>query len=465
MLAAHAKAANDYINEQVKAVLWEHGELSWKLRPEQAELKAALEDPIVQLVVLNLSRRFGKTYMLVLYAIEQCRKKKQKVRYGCSFRTDLEEFVMPAFALILEDCPPDLRPEYVSYRKTWVFKNGSEIKLIGLDKHPNGIRGNAISIIIIDEAGFVKNLKKIYTSVIIPATAKQQNIKLIFSSTPPDTPDHFFIALIDKAQAQANGLYREMTIDQISDLAPEERQRLLDEIGGEDSVDAQREFFCKLIIDASIALAPEFNPLIHVKEIEIPKYCFFWVSGDTGIVRDLTVFHLWGYDFMRAKALVFDEVWFTPDIGSDVMAADCIAMEDGRKVTRHIDTDARLRMDLAKDHKFVSMLPQKEELEATVNQVRVALRTCAVEIGPKCKLLINTLKMGTLNKQRTDLARTEALGHMDAYMSFAYGLRHINKENPYPAYGGAMPHTHYIKREQQNKTASAFQGLFKGAKQ
>ena len=129
--------------------------LGYKLRPEQKTLRTKIYDALVQLIVFNISRRWGKTYVLCLYAIEQAIRKKQKIRYGAALRDDLEEFVIPSFEQILEDCPESLKPRYIRSRKTWVFPNGSEIKLVGLDKNPNGLRGNAINIIIIDEAGFV----------------------------------------------------------------------------------------------------------------------------------------------------------------------------------------------------------------------------------------------------------------------------------------------------------------------
>ncbi len=113
-------------------------------------------------------------------------------------------------------------------------------------------------------------------------------------------------------------------------------------------------------------------------------------------------------------------------------------------------------------HGYPCMLPRKDELEATVNQVRVALQTCALEIDPKCKLLITTLRSGTFNKHHTDLARSTALGHMDAFMSCAYALRHANKANPYPLHGGATDATHYI-RPQHNQTATSLRGLFRGS--
>lgn len=449
-------------DSELRSELWRRGRIDWKLRPEQLLLKQELESIHVSLAVYNICRRFGKTYTLVLYAIEQCIRERQKIRYGCAFLTDLEEFVLPAFALILDDCPPDVRPTYHAQKKTWFFPNGSSIKLVGLDKNPNGLRGNAIAKIIVDEAGFVVNLKFVYTSVIIPATAKQKNIKIIFLSTPPKTPDHFFVELMDRAQARDNAIYCELTIDDISDLEPAERQRLLDEIGGEHSVEAQREFFCRIVIDVTIALAPEFDELKHVRPCSAPEFCNFWVGGDTGGVRDRTVLHLMTYDFRRAKVLVLDEVEFPNSTGSEIWVAAAKKMEGGRKVARHVDAEGQLRVDLQAQHGYPVLLPRKDELDPTVNQVRIALRRCEVEIDPKCKLLIKTLKGGTLNPQRTDLARTEALGHMDAFMSFAYGLRHKNTANPYPAYGvGVTDATHYI-RPTQNQNAAGLRSLFRG---
>lgn len=454
---------DDALSFAARRDLWRYGNIAWKLRPEQLLLKQELERCEVQLAVFNICRRLGKTYTLVLYAIEQAMLEKQKIRYGCAFLTDLEEFVLPAFALILEDCPDDLRPHYHLTRKTWIFPNGSEIKLVGLDKNPNGLRGNAIAKIIIDEAGFVSNLKFVYTSVIIPATAKQKNIKVIFLSTPPPTPEHFFVTLMDKAQSQPNGFYKELTIDDISDLDPVERQRLLDEVGGEQSIEAQREFFCRIIIDVTIALAPEFDAKRHVKECVAPEFTKFWVSGDTGGVRDRTVFHLMTYDFRRAKIMVLDEIEFPSVTGSETWVAAAKKMEAGRPVTRFIDADGQMRVDLQTQHGYPVMLPRKDELTPTVNQVRVALRRDEVEIDPKCVLLIKTLKGGTLNPQRTDLARTEALGHMDAFMSFAYGMRHANRANPFPQYGvGVSEATHFI-RPNQTPTATKLRGLFRGA--
>lgn len=423
----------------VQTVLWERGELSWKLRPEQRRLKVELERSHVQLGVFNISRRWGKTYTLCTYALEQAMRKRQKIRYGCAFLADLEEFVLPAFNQLLEDCPESLRPAYIRSRKAWLFPNGSEIKLVGLDKNPQGLRGNAIAIIIIDEAGFIMNLRHVYTSVIIPATAKQKGIKVVFISTPPESPDHYFVELIQKAQTQANGYYLCLTIDDISDLDPRERQRLLDEVGGERSTTAQREFFCRIIVDATRAVAPEFDADAErdiVKALtELPQFYRTWIAGDLGGVQDKTVAHLCAYDFERGKVLFLAESAHGNQTPTSAIVGGFRELESAAKVPptrRHMDGSGQTLTDLRVDFNYLVSLPDKEDFDAGLNMLRVAILKRKIEIDPGCKLLIMTLKMGMLNRQRTDYERTEALGHCDAVASAIYAYRHRLIDNPFP---------------------------------
>jgi hypothetical protein len=410
--------------EQATELLWERGDIDWKLRPEQRKLKTALESGACQLAVFNISRRLGKTFTLVTYAIEQAIRTRQKVRYGCAFLSDLEEFVLPAFALILEDCPERVRPKYIRSRKTWEFPNGSEIKLIGIDKNPEGLRGNAINVIIIDEAAFVSNLRHVYTSVIIPATAKQTNIKLIFISTPPESPEHFFVELINKAQLQANGYYATLTIDDISDLTPVERKRLLDEVGGEDSPVAQREFFCKIIIDATRALCPSFKAEDHVRPVTT-EHVKWWLFGDTGGVRDKTVFLEVGYDQVTQLVLFRSELAFDRNTATPVIIAAVKAKWPGN-TNIVLDAPGQLRVDYSSAG-LPTTPPQKDDFAAGLLLLLAAFHNGRAVIDPSCALLIRTLGGGMLNKQRTDYERSEALGHGDAAAAAIYSLRGVDR--------------------------------------
>ena len=374
----------------------------------------------------NISRRLGKSFTLVLYAIEQAMQSEQKIRFGSAFLSELEEFIQPAFELILADCPSDIRPEYRATKKVYRFPNGSEIKLVGLDKNPNGLRGNAINIIIIDEAAYVSNLKYLYTSVIIPATMNQKNIKIIVISTPPESPEHFFVELIKKAQLSDTAFYLCLTIDDISDLAPEEKKRLLDEVGGEFSSTAQREFYCQIIIDAERAIAPAFAAKDHV-EWYTSKHIKWGLYGDSGGVRDLTCWLMMGWCHERQKVLVRDELWFAPHTPTGkIVEAVKERWPDNLEMTRVLDSGGQLQIDYSSLGLPV-VQPQKDSFDETLLLVNNSFYRCQVLVHPSCQLLVQTLKGGLTNRNRTDFERTKLFGHADAVMAYAYGLRGVDR--------------------------------------
>jgi hypothetical protein len=445
--------------EQARAILWRRGELSWKLRAEQRQFKAHIENSNKQLIVGNISRRWGKSYTLVLFAIEQAIKTKQRIRYAAAFKSDLEEFILPAFEQILDDCPGSIRPTYLASKQVWKFPNGSEIKLVGLDKNRDGLRGNAINIIILDEAGFVTSLQYQYTTVIIPATAKQKNIKIVAISTPPESPEHYFVELIKKAQTQPNGYYLCLTIDDISDLDPAERKRLLDEVGGEHSPTAQREFFCKIIIDASRAIAPSFDIDRHVQPVE-PEHVKWMLFGDTGGVRDKTVFLKAGWDHATGKKVFRDELVFEPGTATSEIIAAVKTRWPGLSLI--LDASGQLLIDYSAQG-LPASLPQKDEFNASLLLLNTSFHNNDVVIHPDCQLLIRTLEGGLLNKTRTDYERSEALGHADAAAACIYALRGIDKVSDIRPAISKMHH--FIHPSQANKhTAHAerIKRMFKG---
>ena len=408
---------------QAKVIAWKRGLLDWKLRPEQRLFKAEIDKPGKQLIVGNISRRWGKSYTLVLHSISQAIQKKQRIRYAAAFKTDLEEFILPAFHQILEDCPDNLRPEYLSSKQEWRFPNGSVIKLVGLDKNKNGLRGNAINIIILDEAGFVSNLKYQYTTVIIPATAKQTNIKIIVISTPPESVEHYFVDLINKAQTQPNGYYLCLTIDDISDLTADERKRLLDEVGGEHSPTAQREFFCKIIVDATRAVAPSYSKDLHVQEFE-HEHIKWQLFGDTG-AKDKTVFLEAGYSHEIGKVLFKDELHFPQATPTSVIVA-AVKERWPDRPTLILDATLQLLVDYS-SLGLPAALPAKDDFGAGLLLLNNAFYNNKILIHPTCRLLTRTLEGGLLNKQRTDYERSDALGHCDAAAAAIYALRCVDR--------------------------------------
>jgi hypothetical protein len=408
--------------ERAIAKLYDRGVLHWKLRPEQKQLRNMLEAAPTDLCTFNISRRFGKSTTCSLYAVEQAFRKKQKVLYATAFLTDLENFITPIFEWCLNECPDSLKPVFKASKKEYHFKNGSIIKLIGLDKNSNSLRGNNIDILIVDEAAFVKNLAYLYRSVIIPATMKRK-FKLIFPSTPPESPEHFWSAeLIHKSKAK--GTYIELTIDDISDLPPEEKKRLLDEVGGPTSVTALREFYCKCIADVTRTIAAEFSREKHVREF-VAEHVKWMLFGDTGGVKDKTVFLEVGYDHATGKVIFKSELEFensTPS--SQIIAAVKAKWGDG--MTLVMDAPGQLLIDYS-SLGLPAALPQKDDFGAGLLLLNNSFYNNTTIINPNCALLIRTLEGGLLNKQRSDYERSESLGHCDAVAAAIYGLRCVDR--------------------------------------
>lgn len=465
MSAALAMSDDTYLAEEAKAALWERGNLSWKLWEQQQSIYATIRRlPISQQVVVILcARQFGKSVLGLCLAVEDCLQNPDVVVLviGPTIK-QTRAIVRPRMKLLLKDAPPGLVRD-VKSEDTWYFSNGAELKLGGFDTNSAAQRGKTLFRIYIEETcnsegdDYLEFLRE----DLGPALTHSKHAQIIHMTTLPKVPDHPFV-LETMSEAELGGALFRFTIRDNKKLTPEKYAQCVKLCGGEHTTAFRREYLCEQVRDYSIILAPEFTESTHVKEhIPIPEYCNFWIGGDTGVVRDFTVFHLCGYDFARAKVLFLDERWFRPETGTATWVAECRAMEAQRKVTRHVDATSQLLLDLM-GQGFACGLPRKDELEATVNQVRIALQTGSVEIDRKCKLLITTLRSGTFNHNRTDLARTSTLGHMDAFMSCAYALRHANKANPFPPYHGASPYTHYILPTEQNPAAKGLRGLFKG---
>jgi len=419
--------------------LWSRGIIApWYLRDHQAPLYNLIATTKRDIIVPNISRRFGKSTTCVTYVIEQAIKRRCDIRYATAFLTDLEGFIVPIFNDVLVTCPDDLRPRYLEVKKTFIFPNGSKIKLVGLDKNPNGIRGNAIDELIIDEAAFVRNLAYLYRSIIVPATADRQ-FKIIFPSTPPVEPDHFWASdLIPKAKQR--GTYLEFTLDDNTHLDIKEKERLLTEIGGKESVTAQREFYCKIMRDPELVVIPEYVKERHIKRLTLPRFYKPLTTIDFDGSMDKHGIICTYYDFERAKFCVYRESLLDKNTNSGLICKTAKHLEsdlEWSEVNRVGDAPEQLRIDLSSAG-FSCRRPLKEKgsLEANINNVRLAFMRDEIEIDVSCKDLDMTLEFGSWVPTRQDWKRTTELGHLDLLAALLYAFKHQDRTNPFPVYWG-----------------------------
>lgn len=459
--------ANDYheeIRQEAMRELWHRGDLSWKLHPAQQILKETYLNSPGQLFVGNCSRQFGKTYWAVITAIEVAMSQpRSQIRYGAAFQSELIDYIIPAFENALIDCPDELRPKYSSSRQRLVFPNGSIIRLVGVDKRPNGLRGNALDLIILDEAAFIDNLDYIYKSVIIPATTHRPNCRIIIISTPPNTPSHSFVDYAHRAEAE--NCYQVFDIYQNPMLDIKDHERLKRECGGENSTTWRREYLCQFITDEDLSIIPEWRDDYIA---EVPRDHYFevyhrYIAMDLG-VKDFTVALYGYYNFKMAKLIIEDEFKLHGPSMTTQILADKIRSHEKElwgelPVYRRVcDNNWPLFVqDLASIHSLSFISTSKDTLEIMINELKLLINEGRVLIHPRCKQLIGCLKYGVWSSNKRIFARSETYGHFDALAALIYLVRNLDKNsNPIPADFGKSNHKAWLKNiEHKNHSHNA----------
>lgn len=436
--------------KDARIALWHKGILSYKLHKAQQEIYDFVEQSKDKTVVISSSRRLGKSFLLCLYAIEQCLKKDNVVvKYVAPQQQMIKTILRPIMREVLKDCPPELRPDYKTNDKLYRFPNGSEIQLAGTDSgHAESLRGGSSDLCIVDEAGFCSDLQYIVQSILIPTTTTTEG-KIILSSTPPKTPDHEFVAFIREAEHKGT-LMKKVIYDnplitptQINDII-----RAFEHVGGINSVEFRREYLCEIIVDQDEAIVPEFNDALQkeiISDWKRPPRFDVYTAMDLGF-KDLTVVLFAYYDFRNSKLIIEDElVMKGVKMTTDVLASSIKNKEATlwvNKLTNDIqkpllrisDNNLIVLNDLQRLHNLSFMPTSKDHKDAALNNMRMYLAQRKVVINPRCRTLILHLKNGTWNKARTTYDRSVDAGHYDAIDALMYLVRNVNwAKNPYPA--------------------------------
>lgn len=441
---------------------WYRNDLRYLLHSGQRVVNDHFNGCPGQLFVGNIARQFGKSYWAVTKCLELALSKPNaRIKYGTAYQTDLTEFILPTFQAVLADCPKDIEPLYKVQGSKWVFNNGSEIKLVGLDKSPNSLRGNVIDLIVIDEAGFVERLQYIYSSIIVPATLHRPNCKIIFISTPPSTPAHSFGDFIQLAESQNS--YVKLTIYENPRIGQEDIERMAKEMGGYDSTTFRRECLCELILDEDLAIIPEWDDK-YIKPPQHDEYYrvyHHYCGMDLGR-KDHTALVFGYYDFKKAKLCIEDELtmegptWTTVTLKDEILAKETELWGDVKPFRRISDNNnPHLIMDLNSLYGVHFTETNKESLEAMVNEVRVMVGAGQVEIHPRCKMIIGCMKYGLWDKNRREFSRNKIYGHFDHLAALIYLIRNLAKNsNPIPREFGHESHRSWLGHVQGSQSNS-----------
>jgi Terminase large subunit, T4likevirus-type, N-terminal len=420
---------------------WLRGRLTYKLHAGQKILRERFRSSHSQLFVGECARQFGKSFEMVVEALELAfSKPKARIKYGTAYHTDLIEFIIPTFDAVLSDCPEEIRPRYKVQGSKFVLPhNKSEIKLVGLDRNPNGLRGNVIDLIILDEAGFIMNLDYLYKSVIIPATTHRPDCKIVFISTPPSTPAHPFLDYVEKAEYE--GSYCKLTIYDNPMVDDKTIERLKVESGGEKSTTWRREYLCEHVVDSNLAIVNEWKDE-YVTEINRDEYYPFYhkyVSMDLG-VKDNTAIIFGYYDFLKATLVLEEEyVMNGPELTTEVLRKairekeEALGWNDKPYLRVSDNNNPLLLQDLSYLHQIHFLPTDKGSLEEMINTLRLMIDQGRIKVHPRCKQLRGCLKYGVWDKNRQKFAQSKVYGHFDALAALVYLVRNLNKStNPIP---------------------------------
>jgi len=440
--------------KEITNKLWFQGVLSWKLDKSQKELYELFYGTDHKVQTWLLARRSGKTFCLCILAIEQClRQPNSIVKFLAPTKLQLTTILRPLFKQILEDCPDAIKPEFKQKENIYYFPNGSEIQLAGSEGgHAEKLRGGDAHIAIVDEAGSCKDLKNVVNNILLPTTLVVKG-KILLASTPPESEDHDFIKYIEDAEKRGS-LVRKTVYDNPR-LSKEDIDSLIEELGGINSESTRRELFCELIKSSSVSVLPEFTEDLEkqiVKEWPKPPFYDCYVSMDLGGV-DLTVVLFAYYDFRANKVIIEDELIFDfSEKENNIEKLTHMIMKKEEELWTNPLTNERkepyLRVSdinyiatgeiLKYSNNLINFIPaNKDDNEASINNLRVMLSNKKIIINPKCKTLIRHLKhvKWYSKNNKTKFARSTDNGHYDAVDAIKYLLRAIiYSKNPYPAH-------------------------------
>ncbi|NBW17366.1 MAG: hypothetical protein EBR82_56240 [Caulobacteraceae bacterium] len=462
-------------NREVESALidlsWRAGDLRYKFKPAQLKMFNDIYESKNIKYVVKCARRLGKTYLLCCIAVMQCLNRNgAMVRFAAPTSKALKKFIIPIMNAITSDCPDDLKPQFKESQNVYQFYNGSEIHLAGVNNdNADSLRGTFADLFIIDEAGFVDNLKYLIDDVAFPQFLDPNGTvvkgrRLIISSSPAKTPAHEFTEIAQKAEAE--GCYSHFDI-YWGGYPKDTIEMYKQEVGGEDSTTWKREYLALDVVDENYALVPEWKDTFASEVVPDDRFQFYqkYVALDIG-VRDLTCALFAYYDFSKACLFVMDEVVMNgPQMTTERLALAVKEKETStfrhHKVHRRVsDVELLLLNDLRALHNLYFSPTDKGRLEEMINEVRIWVNAGRVIIDPKCEHLLGCMRYGVWNEARTEFDRSVKYGHFDGLAALMYLIRNIDtRTNPIPIGYGKTEADYFFTETEQNSNKQAIKKM------
>jgi hypothetical protein len=450
-----------------RQILWKQGRITdFLLDENQKYIRDSIKSRPKGTHVIVIARQSGKTYgILGIAAEELITRHNITICYVAPRLKQGKRIVKDTFQQIFRDCPEDMKPRFDRDSSSYIFPStNSKLELYGFNADEvESARGPRAHMVIVDECGFMNELKYGIRSVLRPKLNTTKG-PMILISTLPKSQGHEYYDFIKKAEFDETLVKRD--IYQCPRYTKEDIDMFADEVGGYDSVDFKREYLNIMITDENYAVVPEANDELFshiVKEWRRPLYYDCYDSMDIG-VKDFTAVIFAYYDFMAGKLIIEDEVSFkgrgftTNTLANSVERIERTLWNLKKPFLRVADNNNLILLnDLNLDYGITFIATAKDNKHAWINQLRIMLAEERIIINPRCKQLLFHLKNATWNKHKTDYERSLDGGHYDFVDALAYLIRNVAyTKNPYPA-GFGSPFGDQFLYTEGSKAQNEFQ--------
>lgn len=431
---------------EIRHYMWSIGELSYKLDSLQEQIKNKVETVPGDCHAFICSRQIGKSWTADVIALELAIKaavanKGILVRILAPTLKQVYDIVRDNLAKICADAPTGLIVPAKSDLR-WVIAGKSQLRIGALERaHVDSNRGGNADIVIYEEGGFVSSdeYQHAVESVIGPQLLRSGGPEYHISSISEDENHYLHNTIMPRCSDL--GTLSSYTIYDSPSITPVQIDKAIARCGGVDSEAFQREYMNKIIRSRSLMVIPEFDVDLHVGVFELPKHYYSVVSTDSGGSKDKSAGCIAVADFKHDKLLIVDEYMLDANTPSREIVAAARGLEThaqegySDRLSTFADAPPQLLLDWLNQFGYMAQLPLKDDLQASLNALRLGFQQCKVLVHPRCKFLIGCLKSARWNTQRTDFVRSDAFGHADPLMALVYANRSINRTaNPYPAF-------------------------------
>jgi hypothetical protein len=264
----------------------------WKAtraHPDQTERARQLGAKFRNMFVALLSRRYGKTSLGLIFGAEE-----MIARPGCSgliacpTRQMIPAIILKCIDDVFADAPEGYKPEYKSTHKGMsdvivVPATDSVCRLVGLDLHPDRLRGAALDFAHLSECSFMNfEIDATWRSVLAPQFRGRPHSWCLIESSYAESVDHPVHSVFAADAALRNALVERSILDQ--DLTEDEIRAEADMTGGMNHPTTRRELFNEHVPDRDRAVCTSFEPEVNVvpADYPLPEYGFGIVALDPG---------------------------------------------------------------------------------------------------------------------------------------------------------------------------------------